>query len=77
MKLLDRMLARLGLMRISQMPKMPRIEYDYRTHFVRIDFGNWRTQVQGYVCPTPNGPLEKIMVPDGPLFPGDPLGDPR
>jgi len=41
MNLFDALLAKLGLMRISQMPKTPSFEFDFQTRFIRIDFGNY------------------------------------
>lgn len=64
---LDRALLKIGLVRMSQIPAM---EYDFTSKEIHIQFGrDWRTCVHGYVCPTPDGPLKTMHLPDNPLVP--------
>jgi len=66
MKRVDRLLARLGLVRMS---KVPRVSYDYQTHEVHIDMGmGWANQIHGFICPTPDGPLKITKYAENPLL---------
>lgn len=67
---IDRALRHLGLVRASH---VPHVEFDFQTRFIRLDFGDWRTQVQGWVQPTPDAGLTKIDLPSTNPF----LGRPR
>lgn len=63
---LDRLLARLGLIRLSQ---VPRISYDYQTHEICVDWHRgWPLHIHGFVCPTPEGPLKNIAYDENPLL---------
>lgn len=59
---LDKALLKIGLVRMS---RTPRLEYDFQTKEVFIQFGDdWRNRVHGYVCPTPDGSLKKTGYDD-------------
>jgi hypothetical protein len=59
---LDNFLKRLGLMRTSQQA-IRRMDYDFATGEIHVELGNggWQNRIRGFVCPTPDGPLKKIL----------------